>query len=193
MSKAFSETEIEVIRTKLIESCQKCWERQGYRKTTVAEMATMAGISTGAFYTFYETKELLFIATADYYSNLLLDQFRESLPTHACPQDFADGLKALTRELDHHQWMLSLSADYEIFLRKLPSEFLEENFHKDLLDFTAMIKSVGLVAKISMEDFTAIINALFAPLYFAETMGERYHMALDFIIDSTIPNLLEKE
>lgn len=193
MGKAFSGTEAETIRTKLIESCQKCWERQGYRKTTVAEMAAMAGISTGAFYAFYETKELLFIATAQHYSDLLLDQFRESLPARACPQDFADGLKALTRELDHHQWMLSLSADYEIFLRKLPPEFLEENFHNDLLDFSAMIASAHLVPKVSMEDFTAVINALFAPLYFAETMGERYHMALDFIIDSAIPNLLKKE
>ena len=191
MGKAFSESEMEIIRRKLIESCQICWERQGYRKTTVAEICAMAGISPGSLYAFYPTKELLFVATADYYSNLLLDVFRRSLPECPTKYDFAEGLKAIVCELDRYRWLLSVRDDYEIFLRKLPADFLQTNFDKDLLDFTSLVQECGLVPKVNMEDITAVVYTVLMSLYFSEAVGERHHAALEIILDSVIPNLFE--
>jgi len=193
MGKAFSENEMSIIRQKLIESCQTCWERHGYRKTTVAEICSMSGISAASLYAFFPSKEFLFVATADHYSNLLLDIFRRSLPEHPTRQDFAEGMKALVRELDKYKWLLSVRDDYEIFLRKLPPDFLKENFDKDLLDFSALIAEAGLIPKVSMEDFTAVVYTLIMSLYFSDAIGERHHAALDILIDSVVPGLFEQE
>ena len=61
MPKAFSEHEKETIRAQLREKARKLFEKQGLKKTTVDELAQAAGISKGAFYLFYESKEELFL------------------------------------------------------------------------------------------------------------------------------------
>ena len=42
MRKSLSEREQNAIKAKLIESCRICWERYGYKKTGVAELASMS-------------------------------------------------------------------------------------------------------------------------------------------------------
>jgi AcrR family transcriptional regulator len=65
MAKAFSEQEREIINEKLLAACEECWNLFGYQKTNIRDLCSKAGISSGAFYLFYESKELLFIETAD--------------------------------------------------------------------------------------------------------------------------------
>ena len=60
MPRGFTESEKEKIREKLIGACQKRWSRYGYKKTSVEELCRKAGISKGAFYLFFESKEALF-------------------------------------------------------------------------------------------------------------------------------------
>ena len=57
MPKAFSEAEKEMIRRKLLEQGYKQFSTYGLKKTNIDELAAAAGISKGAFYIFYESKE----------------------------------------------------------------------------------------------------------------------------------------
>src|SRR5574339_469609 len=61
MPKAFTEQEKDIIRAQMREKATKLFERQGLKKTSVDELAQAAGISKGAFYLFYESKEELFM------------------------------------------------------------------------------------------------------------------------------------
>jgi len=61
MPKWFSEQEKELIRSRLLEQGEKHFSRFGFKKTSVDEIARAVGISKGAFYRFYESKELLFM------------------------------------------------------------------------------------------------------------------------------------
>ena len=61
MPKWFSEQEKESIRNRLLEQGEKHFSRFGFKKTSVDEIARAVGISKGAFYRFYESKELLFM------------------------------------------------------------------------------------------------------------------------------------
>jgi AcrR family transcriptional regulator len=60
MGAAFSDTEIETIRTQLKARARECMVRYGVRKTSIKDIVSAAGISTGAFYQFYDSKERLF-------------------------------------------------------------------------------------------------------------------------------------
>ena len=68
MARSFSEREKENIRKSLIDICKQSWTQYGYKKTSVDEMCKQVGISKGAFYLFFESKEALFCGsdTADY-------------------------------------------------------------------------------------------------------------------------------
>src|SRR5512135_636629 len=61
MPKAFSEREKELIKSRLLEQGYKLFSAYGLKKTNVEEIAAAAGISKGAFYNFYESKEALFM------------------------------------------------------------------------------------------------------------------------------------
>ena len=60
MATKFTEKEITDIRAKLFEAAGKFASTLGMRKTTVDDLCAHAGISKGAFYKFYDSKEALF-------------------------------------------------------------------------------------------------------------------------------------
>src|SRR5574342_1436325 len=55
----------EETRTKILESAIKLFSNQGYNKASVDDICTEAGISKGAFYHHFESKQALFLALLD--------------------------------------------------------------------------------------------------------------------------------
>ena len=60
MATAFTQQEKRFIRRELRRVAREFASSIGMRRTTVEQLAAAAGISKGAFYKFYDTKELLF-------------------------------------------------------------------------------------------------------------------------------------
>src|SRR4030095_16737586 len=73
MPKAFSEHEKEIIRSQMREKGKDLFEKQGLKKTSVDELTAAVGISKGAFYLFYESKEELFLE--------ILEQLEQEIQT----------------------------------------------------------------------------------------------------------------
>ena len=61
MPKGFTEHEKELIGKRLLEQGYRQFSAYGLKKTNIEEIAEAAGISKGAFYNFYESKEALFM------------------------------------------------------------------------------------------------------------------------------------
>jgi AcrR family transcriptional regulator len=61
MPKAFTEQERQGVIERLLAEGYRLFVTYGIRKTSVEELASAAGISKGAFYLFYESKEALFM------------------------------------------------------------------------------------------------------------------------------------
>lgn len=61
MPKGFSEDEKQEIAAQLLNQGHRLFTTHGLRKVTVEELATAVGISKGAFYLFYASKEALFM------------------------------------------------------------------------------------------------------------------------------------
>jgi Transcriptional regulator len=191
MRKALSEREQNAIKEKLIESCRVCWERYGYKKTGVAELAAMAGISTGAFYSFFPSKEMLFIETANTFMKKLYAMMTMCKPENPTRNDFANGFKKCADEMFENKWVFSLREDAETFMRKLPEDFLEQDFRQDLIDITAVVNLYGLRTKVPMEEIVAVFHTLLMSIYLTEIIGATHKQALHLLIDSVIVNLFE--
>ena len=67
MPRAFSADENDHIRSRLRAAGAEAFARRGLRGTTVEELARAAGISKGAFYRFYDSKDALLLALVDDY------------------------------------------------------------------------------------------------------------------------------
>ena len=65
MPRAFTKDETALIRARLADAGRAEFARRGLRGTTIDDLARAAGISKGAFYRFFESKESLLLALLD--------------------------------------------------------------------------------------------------------------------------------
>src|SRR5262245_23680193 len=96
MPKGFSEREKTLIRAKLIQKGGELFGTYGVKKTNVEDLARAVGISKGAFYLFYDSKEDLFFELlerfeSDFKAHLLRQIARDDLPPR-------ERMRALLRE-----------------------------------------------------------------------------------------------
>jgi AcrR family transcriptional regulator len=135
MPKAFSNKEKEIIQQRLLEEGKKLLERYGIQKTTVEDITRAAGISKGAFYLFYQTKEELFFeifesVEQDFRRHIFKDVFQDGLP----PRDsFKNFLETIFLRLE--QTLLLQNAinqnDFSYLMRKLPEEKFAAHLSRD--------------------------------------------------------------
>ena len=86
MPSAFRPEEQRSIRTALLAAARRSAETTGMKNVTVENITREAGISKGAFYRFYETKELLFLDMMEEFFRHLgehLAERKKSLPEQA--------------------------------------------------------------------------------------------------------------
>lgn len=135
MPRHFEEEDREAIRSGLLERGTELFSRYGFKKTNVDEVARLAGVSKGSFYSFFDTKE-------DFFVEILLETERhiraileENLFTGRLPvkEAFVD---ALSRQLLYLQdtpvlHILTRPEDYFFLFRKLDSAQMERLFAAD--------------------------------------------------------------
>lgn len=70
----FTNEEKDVIRNKMLEEGFSSIKNNGFRNTSVAEIAKSAGIAKGTFYNFFHSKEHFVVAVIEHRNNVLFDQ-----------------------------------------------------------------------------------------------------------------------
>ncbi|ULQ59770.1 TetR/AcrR family transcriptional regulator [Brucepastera parasyntrophica] len=189
MAKGFSEHEREVIKEKLTEACEKCWGRYGYAKTGIRDLCGMAGISAGAFYSFYPSKEHLFIETAQQAGNRFFSSVDDNLPRKPTKYDFALTLKRMSKELV--EWYLTVSEDLDLIARKLPEKVILNVNTIDVTDFSLLVKKYRLRPRVDARLLTGVLQTLVTMTINRKIIGPQFDKTFGFILDSTIENLFE--
>jgi len=77
----------EETRTRIIESAIKLFSKQGYNASSVDDICLEAGVSKGAFYHHFKTKQALFIALLDEWLKNI-DHAIEASKDNTVPQTF---------------------------------------------------------------------------------------------------------
>lgn len=191
MSKSFNEYERNIIRQNLINACKECWNRYGYQKTGIRELADMADISTGSFYQFYDSKELLFMATAEEYQKELVQLFHENMQRNPGKQGVAESIKALISKTSNMPWLSSMWEEWSVIARKLPPDYVEKDFRKDIMRIEDIIRQYQLSSKQSIETITQIIDILFTSVAKITYIPGETKESVNFIIDAVINELFD--
>jgi AcrR family transcriptional regulator len=64
-------------RRRIVDSAEKCFALYGYDKTTNKDIAEEAGLTTGALYHYFDSKQSLYVAVLTDRSELILERFLE--------------------------------------------------------------------------------------------------------------------
>jgi AcrR family transcriptional regulator len=74
-------------KIELLETAIKLFAEKGFQSTSVQDIVTEYGISKGAFYTYFSSKEELLLAIFDYYYAILRSKIVEISETELAPRD----------------------------------------------------------------------------------------------------------
>ena len=185
MAVGFIPEEKERILILLKQEAKICVSSIGMRKTTVDRLAQAAGISKGAFYKFFESKELLFLEVLEdwhkeiYDTALSVIQRLQGLPQ---AERAAQGLLAAFRIIVSHSLTEFLVADTPFLLRKIPKEIVLKRYHSDAVHLRYIISVSGLRLKTSEELAVTVIVTLMQALKGREADDDLFWQSYELIV-----------
>lgn len=198
MPKAFSEHEKETLRAQLHEKGKKLFEKQGLKKTSVDELTEAVGISKGAFYLFYDSKEELFLEILEE----LEKDFRARIfdfsirPREDARKILARLLKSALLTWDRYPLLKNFGmAEYEYLARKLPPERIRAHVNQDnefVSDFIKRIRREGISVKASPGVVSNLMKSLFFVSLHREELGQHaYVETMEVLADLVAAYIVE--
>lgn len=201
MPKAFSEREKDLIRTSLLKKGRECISTYGVKKTSVDDLTRLAGISKGAFYLFYDSKEELFLDVLEQFEQEYRQEILARLlqPGKTPRQSFTETLQYAARQWKHNPLFQQFgSPDLDYLMRKLPPEKAAAHLNSDTdfsADLFARLNAAGARIQADPRQATALIRSLFlVSLHesdFSDQPGLPQTEGGDSLFESTLQILVE--
>lgn len=190
MPKGFTEREKARIRAGLLEKGQALFSAYGLRRTNVEDLTRAVGISKGAFYLFYGSKEELFFELVKQFEHEFRAALADERPAPGVPA--REQVKALIRRAlttwRAHPLLRGFDrAAYEHLLRKLP----EGRMQAEILDddrFAAELIAQWGRDGIAIDGDPKLVAGLLRALFFvvlhqADFNQEIYPQMFDVLLD----------
>lgn len=189
MPRAFNEREKGIIQTNLRAAGRELFATYGLRKTNIEDLTRAAGISKGAFYLFYDSKESLYFEIVEAFEQ----EFRQRIfaniqQTGRTPRE---NFKTLMREAFHiwreHPMLRHLNQeDFQLLARRLPEGRVQAHSQQDEAAITGLLeawRAMGVTLAVDAPLLTALMKSLFFISFHETEIGPGYPRALEVFID----------
>ncbi len=188
MPRAFSDTERDAIRERLLAAGQDLFARRGIRATTVEQLARAAGISKGAYYLFYPSKEALFFAIVEEVETAMQARLAEQVAE--APQDAVRLLvrASLNARLENPLFDVAISEEAVAVLRTMPPVEQEAFLRRDVEmteSIAGLLTDSGVSLAASPELLVGLLRAMvFVGMHRADIGAEVAPMVDDFLVEA---------
>lgn len=177
MPKGFSEREKELIASRLLVQGYRLFSAYGLKKTNIEELAQAAGISKGAFYNFYESKEALFMAVIEQAETRVRQELLAAIDLPG-PSPRARLLAVLKKAFELFTTIPMLhfftGSDYDLLMRRLPAESLQQHLSGDRAFFTTLIarcQQAGIPIQAPPEQIMGLLYSVVLSMLHADDLG----------------------
>lgn len=192
MPKGFSEEEKITITHKLLTECKMNWQMYGYKKTSIDILCQNVGISKGAFYTFFDSKESLFYQVIMQTLAQLYELVEQHLSINPSKYGVAEALKEIFAEYCDSSFMYDTkSTDFQAFLNKLSQEQLNELNDLGHARAEFMLKKPYLKLKIDEKLAMSVLTAILSIVSQKDNMPSQATEVFSFMIDHLVENIFE--
>ncbi len=192
MARSFTEREKENIRRNLQEACKQSWTQYGYKKTSVDDLCKQAGISKGAFYLFFESKEALFCevlcSVQEQICNAALEVIRKYKEKHGV----AEALKLIYREYDKNNFLYNPdSTDFTILMNKLSEEQAKKIEESNYMSQQIFLSQPYLKFKVDADLAMSVIYSLIMNIKNKDILPYNHIETFDFMVSNLVDSLYE--
>jgi AcrR family transcriptional regulator len=198
MPRAFSEQEKQIIRRQMREKSKRLFEVHGIKKTSVDEITQAAGISKGAFYLFYDSKEELFLEIMERMESELRERILDITlhPKENARESVRRILRDLILSYDAYPLLKNFSqSDFDYLVRKLPAERAQAHSNRDNKFFDKLIQKIkreGIKIKVPPRVAFNLILGLFLISLHRNDLGEStYAETMQILTDLVAAYLTE--
>lgn len=192
MARSFSEREKENIKRSLQEACKQSWTQYGYKKTSVDDLCKQAGISKGAFYLFFESKETLFCEVLCSVQERICDMASEIIEKYKDKYGVAEALKFIYREYDKNNFLYdSDSTDFTILMNKLSEEQAKKMEESNRMSQQLFLSQPYLKFMVDADLAISIIYSLIMNIKNKDILPRNHMETFDFMVDHLIDRLYE--
>ena len=192
MARSFTEHDKENIKRSLQEACKQSWTQYGYKKTSVDDLCKQAGISKGAFYLFFESKEALFCDLLCSVQKEIQDAAWKVMEECENKYGVAEALKLIYREYDKNNFLYnSNNTDFTILMNKLSEEQfkkIEESNNRNQQIFTSQ---PYLKLKVDTNKALSVLYSLIMNIKNKDILPYNHVETFDFMVDHLIDSLYE--
>ena len=196
VAKAFTEQEADIILQNLKAAARRYAASRGVRKTTVDELAREAGISKGAFYKFYPSKEMLFFEILEDMHTEIYAAAAEVLKqnrANSSADRAAEAVLTACKIMAGSGMMDFMEQDAAFLLRKIPAEVQEKHYHSDEVHIKELLSNAGLEPNGGMELAAATVRGLFLTVSHRENIGPLYPQVLDMLVRGACQRLFPED
>ncbi len=190
MAKAFTQSRKEIIRRNLVNKGREYFIKYGLKKTSVDELAKATGISKGSFYTFFNSKEALFLAIHEESESKLQEELIQKFELIKDPYERLRAFFKSSFQIIEEDPLLRLvfnSKEMESLSWFMSSEEYEEHFHRDISFLSDLIKhwqEQGIIRKVDVTAASYMIASVYYVILQKESMGEEtYKKVTDMLVD----------
>lgn len=192
MARSFTEREKENIKRRLQDVCKQSWTQYGYKKTSVDDLCKQVGISKGAFYLFFESKEALFCEVLCSVQEQICSAASEVIEKHKDKHGIAEALKFIYREYDKNNFLYnSDSTDFTILMNKLSEEQAKKIEESNYMNEQLFLGQPYLKFKVNAGLAMSVIYSLIMNIKNKDILPHNHMETFDFMVDHLIDNLYE--
>lgn len=192
--KVFTTEDKNKISGNLIDICKELWVSQGYKETSIKELASRAGISTGAFYSLYSSKEDLFFETLSEVQTTANKNFIDAISLNSTKQGFLNAVNELYFEYDSKPFLYNTKTpDFLALYNKFSEEKINtlELYNANL--FRKSIQKADLKLKVDENIAFSVFSLLFSTIPSKGDLSSScdYHGAFQFILNRMVDDIFE--
>jgi len=198
--RGFTDVEKKNIHDRLIKSGKEAFGHYGIKKTSVEDLARQSGISKGAFYQFFPSKEDLYFAIIRNYETKHQKEMYEILSqkTKDDRELLKTVMKSVLDQVDRDPFIRRLlgKEEFDYLWQKFTPEQLEDAMEADVDFATQLVEAWRAKGKLKVDDpelITGVFRAIFFLYLHKEDIGEdKFPDVVDLLLDSSIEKLIEK-
>lgn len=192
MPRSFTEREKERIRENLREACKQSWTQCGYKKTNVDELCRQAGISKGAFYLFFDSKEALFCEVLCTVQEQIYNRASEIIKKQNNKYGVAEALKFIYREYDRNNFLYGAdSRDFIILMNKLSEEQAQKIEASNSRSRKLFLNQPDLKLRVEPDLAVSVIYSLIMNVKNKDVLLHNHTETFDFMADHLIDSLYQ--
>ena len=185
MAIAFTAEECARIRESLRKSARECARTVGMKNVTLDRLVAEAGISKGAFYKFYDSKELLFLEALEELHAYVYGRAAERMAhTEGLPasERAAQVILDVCRLLEESGMMAFWENDLPVLLSRLSEDALREHYHDDRQHILELLGRISPDPIFSSELAAGLVRALMLTISHRRQIGSQYNEALEILV-----------